>query len=296
MRFLTPGRATMALVALTLIWGYSWVTSKMALQYAAPFAFATQRAGIGAATLFAALIIARRSLRLQLGWQLVLYGLVQTGLLTAVQSWALIAGGAGKTAVLMYTAPVWTLLLAWPLLGERVRGSQWLAAAATLTGLTLIISPWNLDVSPLAMVLGVASALCWSIATILVKRMGKSGAELLLLNAWQMAIGTLFLIAVVAVVPEPATRWTGEYVGLLGFTAVITTGLGWYLWLYILERLPAWEASLSLLGVPVVAIISSRLQLGEMTTGIELAGMLLIGTGLALLSLVNWRQQLGSKE
>jgi hypothetical protein len=26
------------------------------------------------------------------------------------------------------------LLLAWPLLGERVRGKQWLAAASTLTG------------------------------------------------------------------------------------------------------------------------------------------------------------------
>lgn len=46
-----------------------------------------------------------------------------------------------------------------------------------------------------------------------------------------------------------------------------------------------------MLGVPVVAIIASRLQLGETSAGVEVAGMLLIGADLALLSLFNWRQQ-----
>ncbi|MEK7737479.1 MAG: multidrug transporter, partial [Pseudomonadota bacterium] len=55
--------------------------------------------------------------------------------------------------------------------------------------------------------------------------------------------------------------------------------------------LPAWEASLSVLGVPVVAIPSAHLQLDETASGFELSGMLLIGAGLALLSLFNWRQQ-----
>ena len=51
------------------------------------------------------------------------------------QTWALVEGGAGKTAVLIFTMPIWTLLLAWFFLGERIRGKQWLAAASTLTGL-----------------------------------------------------------------------------------------------------------------------------------------------------------------
>lgn len=59
----------------------------------------------------------------------------------------------------------------------------------------------------------------------------------------------------------------------------------------MLDRLPAWEASLSVLGVPAVANLAARWQLGETASGIELSGMLLIGTGLALLSLFNWRQQ-----
>jgi drug/metabolite transporter (DMT)-like permease len=39
-------------------------------------------------------------------------------------TWALESGAAGKTAVLVYTMPFWVLLLAWPILAERIRGLQ----------------------------------------------------------------------------------------------------------------------------------------------------------------------------
>ncbi len=52
--------------------------------------------------------------------------------------------------------------------------------------------------------------------------------------------------------------------------------------------MPAWEASLSVLGTPVVAILSSRFTLGESFAASEIAGILLIGAGLALLSLFGW--------
>jgi drug/metabolite transporter (DMT)-like permease len=67
-----------------------------------------------------------------------------------------------------------------------------------------------------------------------------------------------------------------------------STALCWWLWIYILDRVPAWEASLSVLGTPVVAILSSRLLLGEAFTLPEISGIVLIGSGLALLSLIGW--------
>jgi drug/metabolite transporter (DMT)-like permease len=62
----------------------------------------------------------------------------------------------------------------------------------------------------------------------------------------------------------------------------------WWLWITLLDRVPAWEASLSVLGTPVIAIVSSRVMLGEDFMISEVAGILLIGTGLALLSLIGW--------
>jgi drug/metabolite transporter (DMT)-like permease len=60
------------------------------------------------------------------------------------------------------------------------------------------------------------------------------------------------------------------------------------LWITLLDRVPAWEASLSMLGTPVVAIVSARLMMGEDFSFGEGMGILLIGTGLALLSLIGW--------
>lgn len=61
------------------------------------------------------------------------------------QTWALVEGGAGKTAVLIFTMPIWTLLLVSFFLGERIRGKQWLAAASTLTGLKIFIEPRGIN-------------------------------------------------------------------------------------------------------------------------------------------------------
>jgi drug/metabolite transporter (DMT)-like permease len=207
----------------------------------------------------------------------------------ALSTWALVEGGPGKTAVLIFTMPIWVLLIAWPILGERIRGTQWLAAASTLTGLLLIVEPWNMHTSLFSKFLGVTAALFWAIGTVLIKRLrAKQNINLLSLTAWQMLIGAVPLVLLAAVVPEHPTDWSAAYIGILVFMSVVSTGLCWWLWITLLDRVPAWEASLSVLGTPVVAIVSARLTLGEDFSFGEVAGILLIGTGLALLSLIGW--------
>jgi drug/metabolite transporter (DMT)-like permease len=207
----------------------------------------------------------------------------------AFQTWALVEGGPGKTAVLVFTMPIWTLLIAWPILGERIRGKQWLAALSTLTGLVLIIEPWDMHSSLLSKFLGVMAALCWAIGTVLVKRLrSRQQVDLLSLTTWQMLLGAVPLVLLALMIPERPTDWSVPYIGILAFMSVISTAMCWWLWITILDRVPAWEASLSVLGTPVVAIVSSRLMMGEEFRFSEVTGILLIGGGLALLSLIGW--------
>jgi len=70
--------------------------------------------------------------------------------------------------------------------------------------------------------------------------------------------------------------------------SVIATAMCWWLWITLLDRVPAWEASLSVLGTPVVAIVSARVMLDEGFTFGKVAGILLIGAGLVILSLIGW--------
>ncbi|HEY3432258.1 MAG TPA: EamA family transporter [Rhodocyclaceae bacterium] len=279
----------LALTVLSLTWGYTWVVAKQALTFAPPFAFAAERCIGGALSLLAVLKLMGRPLKLVMPWQTLMIGLAQVSGFMVFQTWALVEGGPGKTAVLIFTMPIWTLLMAWPILGERIRGSQWLAALSTLTGLLLIIEPWDMHSSLFSKFLGVMAALCWAVGTILVKRLrSQHQVDLLTLTTWQMIFGAVPLIALAWIIPERPTDWSLHFVGILSFMAIGSTALCWWLWIYILDRVPAWEASLSVLGTPVVAILSSRLLLGEDFKVLEITGILLIGGGLALLSLIGW--------
>ena len=266
----------LALLVLSLTWGYTWVLAKQGLAYAPPFAFAAERSLGAAAATFLALVLLGRPLRLRAPWPTLAIGVVQTGGFIGLQTWALVEGGAGKTAVLIFTMPIWTLLMAWPLLGERIRAPQWLVATVMATSL-------------LSKCLGVAAALSWATGTILIKRLlAREKVDLLSLTAWQMLFGALALSLVATMLSEPPTQWTPAYFAILAFIAIVSTAFCWSLWAWLLDSVPAWEASLSVLGTPVVAIVSSRLVLGEGFSAAEIAGMLLIGAGLASLSLLGW--------
>ena len=279
----------LALLVLSLTWGYTWVLAKQGLVYAPPFAFAAERCVGGALTLILVLKLMGRPLKLVAPGPTLAIGLTQVAGFMVFQTWALVEGGPGKTAVLIFTMPIWTLLMAWPLLGERVRGKQWLAAASTLIGLLLIIEPWDMHSSLFSKFLGLMAALCWATGTILIKRLrSTTPVDLLTLTAWQMILGAVPLVVLSLVVTERPTDWTLSYMGILAFMSIGSTAMCWWLWIYILDRVPAWEASLSVLGTPVVAILSSRLTFGEEFKTSEVAGILLIGTGLALLSLLSW--------
>jgi drug/metabolite transporter (DMT)-like permease len=279
----------LALLVLSLTWGYTWVLAKQGLVYAPPFAFAAERCVGGALTLILVLKLMGRPLKLVAPGPTLAIGLTQVAGFMVFQTWALVEGGPGKTAVLIFTMPIWTLLMSWPLLGERVRGKQWLAAASTLIGLLLIIEPWDMHSSLFSKFLGLMAALCWATGTILIKRLrSTTSVDLLTLTAWQMILGAVPLVVLSLVVTERPTDWTLSYTGILAFMSIGSTAMCWWLWIYILDRVPAWEASLSVLGTPVVAILSSRLTFGEEFKTSEVAGILLIGTGLALLSLLSW--------
>ena len=71
-------------------------------------------------------------------------GLLQTALFNILATLALSVGGAGRVSVLVYTMSFWLVLLAWPFLGERLRGLQWPAWELAFAGLVLVVRPWDI--------------------------------------------------------------------------------------------------------------------------------------------------------
>ena len=282
------GRRLAALAALgTLagVWGYNWVVMKQALQYAAPFTFAALRTTLGTASLFVLLALLRRPLAPRAVARTAALGVLQTTGFVGLITWALVRGGAGKTAVLAYTMPFWLLVLAMPLLGERIRGLQWLAVALAFAGLLALVEPWNLGGLTLSALLPVAAAVSWALSAIVAKRLRREvEVDLVSLAAWQMLFGAAPLVVIAWLVPAAPVQWTPYFIGALAYNALAATALAWVLWMFALQELPAGMAGMGTLLTPLVGVMAAWIQLGERPGGWEAVGMVLIFAALALLA------------
>ncbi len=282
----------MALGLLSLIWGYNWVVMKEALHYIDPFAFSALRSILGALAIFVILLLLGRSRAPGSFLGVLILGLVQTTLFVTFSAWALVSGGAGKTAVLVYTMPLWLLMLAWPILGERVKGWQWLALLSAFAGLLLILEPWRMRAPLFSTVLALLAAICWAASGIWVKRLrARVKIDLLPLTAWQLLLGSapLLIFAFVAR-PQPIT-WAPSLIGALVYNAIPATALAWLLWLYALHELPAGMAGMGTLLTPLVGVSAAWIQLGERPGALEAGGMVLVFAGLAILIGDRWRSR-----
>ena len=278
-----------ALVTMILIWGYSWPVMKVALRHAHPFDFAAIRVGIGAALLFTIVKVRGQPLRLSTYRMAIVLGILQVALFVALAHFALLVAGSGKTSVLVFTMPFWMIVFAQAILHERMQGAQWIAVALAFAGLVLVVAPWQLT-SLAGSLLAVSAGAVWALSAVLSKRWPTPGADPLIFTAWQLAFGFCALAILAVVHPHEAIRWDFEFVAALAFSAAFATAMGWWLWTYVLARTSAGIAGLNSLGIPVVAVISSAIQLGERPPALELAGMVAILGALALLAMLGLRR------
>lgn len=285
-------RAVAALLLLAVIWGYNWVVMKVALQYSTAAQFAAMRTLGGAIFLMGVMVMMRKPLRPREVPSTVLIGLLQTTGFTGFIIWALVEGGAGKTSVLSFTMPFWVLLLAWPLLGERIRGLQWGAVLLALVGIVGILQPWHLQGSKISMGLAVMSGISWALSVILHKKLTQRVPDLDLLSfsTWQMFFGSIPIVLFALGDLDQPIRWTPTYGVALVYSVILANALGWTIWLYALQRLPAGVASMNSMLIPVIAVLSAWMQLGEQPSPVEAAGMLCIAAALLLISWINIRR------
>lgn len=286
-----PGRPLLALLTMSVLWGYGWTALKIGLIDAEPFTFTALRMSLSAGCLLLILPLTGRPFAPRRVPELLRLALVQTTILFTLSTWAVAEGSPGRVAFLVYTMPFFTLLFAWPLLGERVRGLQWLAIAFAGCGLVAIIQPWHLHGSTTSNALAIGAGVAWASGAVMVKRLqNREPMDLVSMTAWQMVFGSIPLIAFALWVPEAPVVWSMRFIGVLVLTSVVITAFGWMLWVYALAKLEAGTASMVTLAAPVIAIITSSIHFGERPSALEFAGMCLIGTALLVLS-INAMQQ-----
>jgi len=275
------GLSALVFGVIALVWGYNWVVLKQAMREAGPFEFLAWRFAVASACLFGALAALGRPLRLTHAPQVLLIGLLQTTATFALVTWALVAGAAGKSAVLNYTMPFWVVLFAWPALGERPPPAQWAALALALAGLVLLIHPGAHGGAP--ELLALASGVAWALGVVVTKRLQtRQRIDTLSLSAWQTLLGGAGLVALALAFPSRPMNWSPQLVFAVLYNGVLVGAVCWFLWFWALQKLDAGLASLGILSVPVLGAGFGVVLLGERLAASEWAGMAFIVAALAL--------------
>lgn len=282
-----PKLAVFALIAIALLWGYSWTQMKIGVQYSSPFVFAALR-NVGAGlVLLTAMMVRKQSLKPRQVSKTFLLGLLQTSGFSGFAAWALVSGGAGKTSILVYTMPFWTLLLAWRFLGERIKGLQWGAIAIAFSGLLLILDPFRLQGTLFSGLLAVLAGLSWAGGAVTAKKVDRSQMDLLSLTTWQTIFGALPLIAIALIVPASPIQWNSSFISALAYSVLPGNAIPMLLWMYVLSQLPAGLSGLGMLMTPVMGVTFAAVQLGEYPQVNELIGMGCVLSALVLTSIAN---------
>ncbi|HET7611916.1 MAG TPA: EamA family transporter [Rhodanobacteraceae bacterium] len=277
--------AWIALPVLTVIWSLNWTVMKWALEFCGPFTFSAMRYVAATVVLFALMALRRESFAMPPLLPTIVIGLMQTTAFQALVQWALVGGGAGKTALLAYTMPFWMVPLAWMWLREKPRAAQWACIAVAAIGLLFVIEPWHALGSVASTALALAGGLAWAIGTVVSKRVfQRSRVGPLQLTAWQMLFGTVVLVAIALLVPERTVVWAPGLVGALAYNALLSSGIAWAMWLLIVQRLPTQVAGLTSLLVPIAGVLFAWGLLHERPDTAEWVGIGLIGTALVSLN------------
>jgi drug/metabolite transporter (DMT)-like permease len=282
-----PERAAwIGLLVLTVIWSLNWTVMKVAMRDAGPFTFSAQRYVIGTVVLFALLALQRRSLRPTPWPATIAIGLCQTTGFQALAQWALVSGGAGKTALLAYTMPFWVVPLAWWWIHEKPGWRRWGCIALAAAGFVCVVRPWRPIGAPHSIALAIVAGLAWAIGTVLSKRMFQQHPEVtpLRLTAWQMLVGTIGLVILALSVHQRPVAWTGQYIAALLYNGLLSSGVCWVLWALVVQRLSANAAGLTSLAVPVAGVLFAWALLAERPSAAEWVGIGLIAAALGTLN------------
>ncbi|CAH9016708.1 DMT family transporter [Candidatus Nitrosacidococcus sp. I8] len=278
----------LALVVLTFIWGYGWVVVKQALIWCAPVEFAALRSIVGGLFLFLILFLKKNTLKPVHIKPMLWLSLLQTVGFMGSGALALVEGSVGKSAVLVYTMPLWAIIFAAHFLKEPIYKLQWLALGIAGIGLIGIIDPWETHFTLVSTLLALIAGLLWGVSVIISKEIKLNNtAELININAWQMFIGGLALETFSYFIGESIPIWSSAFLWALAYNSILSSALGWILWLYALQHLSASITSLSSLGVPVITIILAGMILNEIPTLPETVGVILILISLAILSIAS---------
>jgi len=259
------------------IWGTSFPITKIGLNYFSPIIFAFLRYLL-AGFLFLIISLPLSKFKGMDMGRISILGLTGVTIPTLLQNFGLQSTSAHITGFIQSTGPIYTVLLAYVFLREKINVYKIAGIILAVMGVYILISPQGGgDVKGNVLVL--LSAISYSIGGIVAKGLlndGYRGIDVISLSA---IAGTLFLFPTILF--ENIRMEAGGLKYLL-FLSIFTTFIAYILWYKAMERIEVSRLSFFTYLIPLFALISSSIFLGERVEMAALLAGLMAITGVAI--------------
>jgi drug/metabolite transporter (DMT)-like permease len=273
------------LIALSLLWGASFLFIKVAVRELTPATLITGRLGLAALTL--ALVVpfalgtgeAARQIRGYWPW-LVVVALVNTAIPFWLLSWGETRIDSGLASIIQASVPIFNALIAFVAFREvRVTGAPLFGVAIGFVGVALLVGA-----QPEGKVLGalavVGMAFCYGVGGLLTGRYLKPVPPIVVAFT-STAIATLIWLPVgVAEAPSQMPGW--KTIGSVVALGIPGTALAYLLFFGLITGAGAAYTSLVTYLIPPIALAYGAIFLGERFGAYAFAGLALILAGVAL--------------
>lgn len=192
----------------------------------------------------------------------------------------------GRSSVVAWTTPLWTVPIAAMFLGDRMTRRRWLGLALGITGVVVLFEPWGLDWTNPDVAMGHTLLICAAItnaSTSVHIRGHKWSITPLDALPWQLAGASVILLSLGLIVEgPPLVDWTPGLVGIVAYQGMLASGIALWAQIVVLRNIDPVSANLTMMGVPAVGVVSSALLLGERITPELAAGLILVTMGVTL--------------
>lgn len=278
---IVDGRAVAAVAVLTMIWGSSFFLTTLALDGFHPMSIAFSRLALAAVVLVPLALISGAGLPQGAEWRTAfVLGAVGLALPQTLLAYAQRELPSGTVSIFIAAVPLFTLVLAWLVLGDVISKRRWAGFAIGFVGLLLLAGPTafaGFSAGPFSVVMAIFAAVFYAVSAIAIR--GMKGMHPFRATAGAMIMGSA-VSAVFGIGQMPASLPpSGAIIGLVAL-GLFPTGLAQILRYYTVRRSGPVFSSIVGYLIPIWAGFLGVAVLDEAFLWRDLAAYGLILTGL----------------
>lgn len=273
------------LIALGFLWGASFLFMRIAGPEFGAFALVEVRVTVAALVLLPMLLVRGQGNDLIGNWiPLGILGVHSTALPFFLFTWATLFLSAGISGILNATAPIFTAIIAWAWLGERLTISRIAGLLIGTLGVWLLVRDKvgaSIDAATLAVIAALGGAFLYGIGGNFTRRYASHIKPLTIATGSQLGAALVLL-------PVAVVTWPDTSISLTAWAAAITMGLfstalAYTLYFRLIANTGPTNAITVTYLIPLFAMLLGAVVIDEPITTSMVIGciVILLGTSLA---------------